>query len=447
MARIAVVGLWHQGAVLCGCLPNLGHHVRGVDDTPGVIDGLRSGRPPVHEPGLPGLLRRHQGRGRLSFTADFAEGLGGADFVFLSIDTPVGPGDEPDLAPVMTLAARIGKQLPRRATATVVVTSQVPVGTCERIAGVIAQAGRAAGRVPVAHVPEFLQLGRAVRTFRRADRIVVGAPDRGTADRVATLYRGLRRPIVRTDLRTAEMSKHASNAFLAMSVSAINELADLCERVGADVVQVANIMKLDRRIGPQAYLSAGLGFAGGTLGRDVRALQALGRQVDRPTRLCDAVMAINADRIRLVARRLQEFYPSLEDRTVGVLGLTYKPGTSTLRRSIALEIIANLVRGGAKVRAYDPLACLDEADTLPPFARAADPYDAARGADALVLVTPWAGIEQLDLRRLAAAMRSPVFVDTRNQFDPAVLVRSGFAYAGVGRGSPRGPAVAAREHS
>jgi UDPglucose 6-dehydrogenase len=317
---------------------------------------------------------------------------------------------------------------------TIVATTQVPVGTTERIAGMIAKTNPSV-RAAVAYVPEFLRLGNAIETFLLADRFVIGADDRAIAERVAAIYRPLGRPIILTSPRTAEMAKHASNAFLAMSISAINEVADLCERSGADVVQVAEIMKLDRRIGRHAYLSPGLGFAGGTLGRDVRALQALGRTHHCETRLLDSAMSVNATRARVVGGRLQEMFGALDGLAVAILGLTYKTGASTLRRSVAIEIIDDLIGRGVTVKVFDPLARLEVTDIRSPFEVCTDPYAAAAGCDAVVLITPWRGIEALNLPQLRAVMRRPVFLDTRNQFDPTEMRDAGFLYSGIGRGS------------
>lgn len=436
MASICVAGLWHQGTVLAACLADLGHRVSGVDEDADAIAGLESGRPPVHEPKLGGILRRNLRAGRLRLTTDFAEALREAEFVYIAVDTPFGPEGEPDLSGIFALARRIGATLSTEPI--VVVSAQVPVGTCERFAEVLREASGRAG-IQVVYVPEFLRLGSAVDTFRRADRFVIGAAHARLAEQVAELYRPLGRPIVLTDVRTAEMAKHACNAYLALSISAINEIADLCERVGADVVQVAEIMKLDGRIGPRAYLSPGLGFAGGTLGRDIRALQQLGREQRTPSAVFDAVMEVNQARAGLVGRRLAEVYPSLDGLSVGVLGLTYKPGTSTLRGSIALEIIRDLVRRGAVVRAFDPLARLDEVGDLPPLTMWPDPYTALKGCDAAVVITPWDGMRDLDVHRVRMLMRRPVWVDTRNVFDPARMREAGFTYMGVGRGGAAPP--------
>ena len=463
MATICIVGLWHQASVISACLADMGHHVRGVGDDEKVVAALNAGEPPLYEPKLKAIMRRNLRAGRLKYTTDYREALDGAEFAYIAIDTAVGPDDQSDLSSIFDAARHIGQatpvlsRSPERSEGAaegsgeliLIVSAQVPVGTCERMAAIAQEEHQRATRdanlqpanlqpstIQVAYVPEFLRLGTAVDTFRCADRFVVGANDPAVAKRIAALYRPLGQPIVITSLRTAEMAKHASNAFLATSISFINEMANLCDEVGADALQVAQIMKLDRRIGKYAFLGPGLGFAGGTLGREIRALQKLGQQHRCDTPMMDAVMTVNQARARLVGQRLQRVYDSLEDLQVGVLGLTYKPGTSTLRRSIALDIILDLVAQGASVRAFDPLARLDEVADLPPFEPCADPYAVAQGSDALVLVTEWAGIRDLDLPRLRTAMRRPVFIDTRNLFDPAKMQEAGFIYLGVGRGLP-----------
>jgi UDPglucose 6-dehydrogenase len=341
----------------------------------------------------------------------------------------VSDDDAADLATVFAAARSIGEAL--RHDAVLVVTAQVPVGTSEALRAVVAaESGR---EVPVAYVPEFLRLGHAVRTFYEADRFIVGSDDDGVAARISAIYGPLGRPVVRMGIRSAEMTKHACNAFLALSISFANEIADLCSALGADIDAVTAGMRLDRRIGPDAFLSAGLGFAGGTLGRDVRALSSLGAEHGVETRLADAAFAVNRARGSLVSRQLHEIYGALAGLTVGVLGLTYKPGTSTLRRSVALEIIRELTDAGAFVLAFDPLAAAEGAD-LPRFTRVNSARAAATGADALVLVTEWDGLDALDFVPVRAAMRRPVLLDTRNRLDPQAMTRAGFEYFGVGRG-------------
>lgn len=432
MARICITGIWHQGAVVSACLADLGNRVHGICDER-TAEGLNAGSPPVHEPELPDIILRNIASGRLHYTPDLEQGLKGAEFAFICADTPVDMNDESDLSPIFALAEDIGRNLV--SDIVLCVTAQVPIGTTGRLAEVVRRASPSFG-CEVAYVPEFLRLGSAVETFRQADRFVVGCDDPALAERVAALYEPLARPIVFTDVRSAEMAKHASNAFLATSISFINEIGNLCELAGADALAVSRILKLDKRIGQHAFLSPGLGFAGGTLGREIRALQRLGSTHQIPTPLMDAVWHVNAQRAGLVTRRLSRAMGSLRDSQVGILGLTYKPGTSTLRRAISLEIIRDLVREGASVKACDPLANLTAVNDLPPMQMAADPYEAAQESDALILVTEWAGIESLDLPRLRGNMKGDVFFDTRNFFDPGRMQGAGFRYLGVGRSIP-----------
>jgi UDPglucose 6-dehydrogenase len=428
MAIICMTGEWHQAVVLAATLTDLGHEVRGVTATAEAADRLNAARPPVLEPDLPELMQKGFEAGRLSFMTSMEAALAGADYVFIAIDTPIDDDDTPDLSTVHEMAERIGRCL--SSDITLVVTAQVPVGTCEGLRDVMAElSGR---RVDVAHVPEFLRLGHAVRTFVEADRFIIGASE-AVAARVAEIYAPTGRPILRMDVRSAEMAKHASNAFLAMSISFANEIADLCQEVGADIDMVTAGMKLDRRIGPHAFLSAGMGFAGGTLGRDIRALQGIGQAVGRATDVIDATMRVNLSRANLVKRRLEQVFDSLAGLRVAILGLTYKPGTSTMRRSIALQVIRDLTAAGASVTAFDPLANMEEVVAPPMFRRAPDPITAAADADAAVLITEWSGIDNLDLERLCRAMRRPVFIDTGNRLDAQRMSQAGFVYLGVGK--------------
>lgn len=438
MARICIAGEWHQAVVVGACLADLGHDVRGA-----IVDGrtaeqLRAGVPPVHEPELPELMSRGLESGTLQYTTSFEDALRGADYAYIALDTPIAGDDSPELDDVVATARRIAASL--SGDVVLVVTAQVPVGTCEQLRDLVASGS--GHRVSVAHVPEFLRLGQAVRTFMEADRFIIGCDDAAVAEALAAVYEPLGRPVLQMGLRSAEMAKHASNAFLAASISFTNEIADLCVEVGADIAAVTEGMKLDRRIGPHAFLGAGLGFAGGTLGRDLRALQELGRTHERATHVVDAVLAVNRSRSALVRHELERAYGAVDGLRVGVLGLTYKPGTSTLRRSIALEIIADLAGAGADVVAFDPLADMSEIADAPRFERVADPAAAAADADALVLVTEWDGLDDVDPGDLARRMRRPLFIDTRNYFDPAAMAAHGFTYAGVGRGAAERSAAA-----
>lgn len=401
--------------VLCACFADAGHQVIGLAGAD-ASERLNRGEPLVHEPGLEELLRRNLESGRLSFTSDAAEALAGAELAFLSTDTPVDDRDVPQLDALEELAASIGEHAADEAV--LVVTAQVPIGTTERLAALAVRRA--------AYAPEFLQLGTALHSFLEADRFVIGADDPDVAQRVASLYEPFGRPIVRTSIRTAEMAKHAANAFLATSISLINEIGDLADATGADVWAVAEILRLDHRIGPHAYLGPGLGFAGATLGRDLRALQALASERGIGTRVVDAVLAVNEDRAGQLVGYLARSLDGFQGKIVALLGLTYKPGTSTLRRSIGLEIAGKLTQAGADVRGFDPLADLGSVDAG--LELAGDPLEAASEADAAVHLTGWDGLDQLDLAALRQNMRGNLFIDTRADFDPERMEAAGFRY-------------------
>ncbi|OGS01810.1 MAG: hypothetical protein A3G41_04210 [Elusimicrobia bacterium RIFCSPLOWO2_12_FULL_59_9] len=430
--RICVTGLWHLGTVTCAGLAELGFSVVGVDAEPERVRALEQGHPPIFEPGLAELLARHLATGRLRFSTDLAGALPRSPFVLVTYDTPVDEQDRVDLTQIYAAAEVLAEHL--EPNAIVIVNSQVPVGTCEEIQRTIQvqQPNRPFG---LAYVPENLRLGRALERFFRPAMIVIGASEPNTWDRVEQFYASVPAPKLRMDLKSAEMTKHAINAYLATCISFINELTNLCDEAGAEATKVAEALRRDERVSPHAPLApGGLGFAGGTLARDLRALQAVGARLNCPTHLVDAVLAVNQEQRRIVFRRLSKVYGSVAGLTVGILGLTYKPGTSTLRRSAALEIINDLVRAGAQVKAYDPHAALEEVGEKRNFAFYADPAPVAAGSDALVIVTEWPEFRNLDYPTLTASMKRPVLIDTKNLLDPEPLRRKGILYLDVGRG-------------
>jgi UDPglucose 6-dehydrogenase len=425
---IAVVGGWHQAAVLGACFAEMGNAVTGIADG-AAVESLSAGRALVHEPGLDALISQNLAVSRLRYTDSFADGLAGAEFVFVAIDTPMGPGDQPEVTPIREAVDAIARHA--SGSFLLCVTAQVPIGTCDELAR--AFASRPELSVPVAYVPEFLRLGTALETFWKADRFVIGAHRPEVAAEVAGLYEPLDRPLLLTDIRSAEMAKHACNAFLATSISFVNQVADLCEATGADVSEVVRVMRADRRIGKDAFLNAGLGYAGGTLGREVRALLDLGGRHGIPQELLAAVDLVNTGRVAGVVSRLKRVYAQLAGRRIGVLGLTYKSGTSTLRGSAALQLIGLLSAEGARTVAFDPLARTEELNDAPPFELAGEPRLAAQDADALVLVAPWPEIDRLDFRACAGVMKRPVLIDTGNHLAREAMQAAGFEYQGVGR--------------
>lgn len=430
MSDVCVIGLWHQGVVGAACLAELGHDVVAADYDAARVARLAEGRAPLFEPGLDALVGRGLASGRLRFSADVAGAVRGRPYVLLMFDTPVNERDESDLTEVFAAAADIAPGLDHDAV--VLVTAQVPVGTCDRLAEIVG--------TKIAYSPENLRLGQAIERFRHPALPVLGG-EVATVERIETLLAPLGVRWERVSLRTAEMVKHALNAFLAVSVCFGNELGNLCDEVGADGKRVAEVLRLEPRVGPQAMLAPGLGFAGGTLARDVQTLRGLGDRTGLDTALLDGAWQANVAQNRLVVRKLGKVFGSLRDLPVAVLGLTYKPDTSTLRRSAALEIIADMTAQGARVAAHDPRADRDELARHVEFRFCEDPYAAAAGARALVIVTAWPEYRDLDLDRLKRAMAEPVIIDTANMLDAERATSKGFRYLDVGRGRPAGGAV------
>ncbi len=431
--RVVVAGLWHLGCVAAACLAKVGHRVVGVDADADRVASLRAGRAPLREPGLDALLGEGIAAGRLHFTGDFHEAFRDADVAYLAYDTPVDERDRADVSVVLDAAEAAGRSLPPGAL--LLVQSQVPVGTCRGLRSALR--ARRGGDVCVAYVPENLRLGQAIERYLHPDMLVVGTDDPEARERVDRLFAAIEAPRVRTDLATAEMAKHAINTFLATSISFANELANLSQLEGADTDALLQVLRLERRIGPRVPLAPGMGFAGGTLARDVKALEDVGERHGYAARLLEAVLRVNDGQQGLPIRWLEQAYGTLAGRRVGVLGLTYKPGTSTLRRSSSVAMIRRLVQAGAVVSAADPEADLDEIADLPPFEFGRDPYRTAVDADALVVATPWPEFAALDYARLRAGMRHPLVLDMPRLLDRAALEAAGFTYVAVGLGAVR----------
>ncbi len=429
--KVCVLGIWHLGSVYSACLADAGYSVVGWDPDANAVAELVEGRPAVFDPGLAELLTANIQEGHLTYTTDLAQAMEGARFVLITFDTPVDDRDEIDLSPVMETCRELAEHLEEDSI--LVVSSQVPVGTCQRMASTIRES-RPSLRFDIACCPENLRLGQAIACFNRPDMIVVGADSPATQERVEELWAFTDAPKVRMSLRSAEMSKHALNAFLGMSISFSSELANLCDGLGADAMDVTDVLLLDGRIGKRAPLRPGLGFSGGTLARDLKILQGAGERLGCATILTDATLEVNDRQNQVVVDKLRKIYGSLKGLTVGVLGLTYKPDTSTLRRSVALEIIQELVNEGAAVKAYDPKANATEIEEHDEFLFCSNAYDAARDCDALVVITDWPEFRDLDFSLIRAYMKKPVLVDARNMLDAERLRAAGFVYLGIGRG-------------
>ncbi|HET8631758.1 MAG TPA: UDP-glucose/GDP-mannose dehydrogenase family protein [Thermomicrobiales bacterium] len=431
MAGIAVIGAGYVGLVTGAVFAEQGHRVVGVDIDAARVARLAAGECPIFEPGLPELLARGRAAGRLAFTTDYARAVPAADFVFICVDTPPGPTGGANMSRVRAAARGIGRHLAPGRRTIVVNKSTMPIGSGDLVGALVGEEAPAGADFAVVANPEFLREGTAVGDMLHPDRVVLGSGDLAARDAVAALYHHTGAPTIETDLRTAEMIKYASNAFLAARLSFINEVAHICEGLGADVRQVAAGMGLDRRIGPH-YLAAGVGFGGSCLPKDVQALEYMAAEADCHPQLLRAVLEINRDARRAFVRKLDRALGGLEGAEVAVWGLAFKPDTDDLREAPALEIIGDLQTRGARVRAYDPAAMAGAWALLPGVTFCADPYEAAAGADAVALVTGWDEFKRLDLARVRAGMRRPVLVDGCNLYDPHDLAALGFAHRGVG---------------
>ncbi|MBV9600948.1 MAG: UDP-glucose/GDP-mannose dehydrogenase family protein [Chloroflexi bacterium] len=437
-SRIAVIGTNYVGLVTAACLARLGHTVIGVDVDALKVGRLQRGQLPIFEPDLEDIVREQLAAGRLRFTLDYAEALSGAEVAFVCVGTPAGVDGEPDMRQVQSATASLAKLTPAGAYLVVVNKSTMPVGTGQWMQMTLnAHARRTGARFSVVSNPEFLREGSAVSDFLHPDRIVVGGEDSAAVEQVATLYAGLQStPIVRTDTRTAEMIKYASNAFLATKISFINEMATICERVGADVKDVAQGMGLDQRIGPR-FLSAGVGYGGSCFPKDVMALERLATGAGVEPRVLRAVMDTNQYMRQAVVDNLRTEMQWFHGLRVGILGLAFKADTDDVRESPALDIARTLLDEGAHVRAYDPAAMGKAARLLPELELCADAYAAVEDADVVLVLTEWPEFKALDYARVHNSMRQAVLVDGRNLLDSGALQALGFRYRGIGRG--RGP--------
>ena len=434
--KIAMVGSGYVGLVSGTCFADFGHDVVCIDKDPAKIEALLAGRMPIYEPGLEDLVRRNVAAGRLSFTTDLAGGIAGAQAVFIAVGTPSRRGDgHADLSFVHAVAREVGASLANDAV--IVTKSTVPVGTGDEVERLIAEAAPG-HRFAVASNAEFLREGAAIDDFKRPDRIVIGTDDDWARDVMSEVYRPLflnRAPILFTSRRSAELIKYAGNAFLATKITFINEMADLCEKVGADVQDVARGIGMDNRIGAK-FLHAGPGYGGSCFPKDTLALLKTAEDFGSPVRIVEAVAKVNESRKRAMGRKVIDALGGPEaarGKRVAMLGLTFKPNTDDMRDAPSIAIAQALADGGVAVAAHDPEGMDQARPLMPQVDMMADPYAAIAGADAVVIVTEWDAFRALDLNRVKALARAPVMVDLRNIYEPGEMRAAGFAYTGVGR--------------
>jgi len=432
MSELCVIGSGYVGLVTGACFADLGNTVTLVDIDEGKIAKLQNGKMPIYEPGLAEMVQRNSVAGRMHFTTAYAQGLKGAEFVFICVGTPSGVDGEADLQYVRSAARSIAETMEHPLI--VINKSTVPVGTGDWTKEIIERNQPQPIEFAVVSCPEFLREGSAIPDFMQPDRTVLGSTDLAAAETVAELYAPLDAPTVITDLRTAEMIKYASNAFLATRISFINEISIICERLGADVEEVARGMGFDKRIGPH-FLQAGVGFGGSCFPKDVQALTNMAQTHGTHPQLLKAVMEINAFQRRQITQKAREMLGgNVNGKTVAILGLAFKQNTDDTRESPSLTVARSLLNQGAVVKAYDPVAMANARAELPELQPCGNPYSAAEDAEALLVLTPWNEFKQLDMKRIRHLMKRPIIIDGRNMYSPDELRLLGFEYRGVGRG-------------
>ncbi len=432
--RIAMIGTGYVGLVSGACFSEFGIDVACVDKDAAKIASLKAGKIPIYEPGLEELVERNVKAGRLAFTTDLAAAVAGAEAVFIAVGTPSRRGDgHADLSYVFAAAEEIARAL--TGYAVIVTKSTVPVGTGRKVAERI-RAVRPDAQFDVASNPEFLREGSAIGDFMRPDRVVIGTTGERAREVMRRIYRPLyliERPILFTKLETSELIKYAANAFLAAKITFINEIADLCEKLGADVHDVAKGIGLDGRIGAK-FLHPGPGYGGSCFPKDTMALVRTAQEAQAPLRIIETVADINAKRKKsMAARVIAACGGGVSGKTIAVLGLTFKPNTDDMRESPSLDIVPALQAAGARVKAHDPEGMDEARKLLPDVEYCAGPYEAMQGADALVIVTEWNAFRSLDIARMKAALKAPVVVDLRNVYNPREMAAAGFRYSSIGR--------------
>jgi len=433
MSRIGVIGgTGYVGLVTATGLAELGHMVVAVDIDRGRIENIRKGVLPIYEADLDELVKKNLSSGRLRFTLEVGEGMKGAEILFIAVGTPAKEDGEADLSQIIMVAEDLVKVMGDYCI--IAIKSTVPVGTFEMVSNIFTAQGKRRGKdYDLVSNPEFLREGKAVYDFFHPDRVVVGGDTQESAEKVAALFAPLKAPLIKTSICNAQMIKYASNVFLATRVSFINEIANICEHVGADVVEVARGMGFDQRIG-HSYLDAGIGFGGPCLIKDLKALIKMAENYGYEANFLREVFEKNEHQTRSIVAKVRKALGSvLYGKTIGILGLTFKAGTDDVRTSLSIDIIEALEREGAHVRAYDPKGMEQASKLLADMVLCQDPYQVAEGSDALLILTGWEEFKALDMARIKASLKSPVVVDGVNLLQPEAMQRWGFSYTGVGR--------------
>ncbi len=431
--NICVVGTGYVGLVTGACLAEFGMNVICVDNDQQKIGLLKEGTIPIYEPGLEGMVIKNMREGRLSFSTSIEEGVKSSLVIFVAVGTPSHDDGSADLRAAEDVAKEIARSM--NGYKVIVIKSTVPVGTARRLKKLVLDHQPQPIPFDVVSNPEFQREGSAIDDFMRPDRVTIGAESEQAIAIMKDIYSALyliETPFVITNLETAEMIKYAANAFLATKVSFINEVANLCEMMGADVHHVAKAMGLDGRIG-RKFLHPGPGYGGSCFPKDTRALSRMAQEKGYSFKILDSVIRVNEEQKKRMAMKIQEKVGDLRGKTIGILGLSFKPNTNDIRESSAIAIVKDLLAMGAKVKAFDPVAIEEAKAVLPEVAYGKDAYDVAQGADALVLVTEWNQFRRLDLQRLKTLLKTPIFIDLRNVYEPDQMKQLGFNYCGVGR--------------
>jgi len=427
--KVCVIGLWHLGSVTSACLAELGYKIIGYDKDEKRIQNLKKGKAPIFEPNLDSLIKKNVLSGVLQFTTNLKEAVSEANFVLLTIDTPVDEEDNVNLTSVYEIINEISELIDDEVT--IIVQSQIPVGTSDEFVEIIRKK-RPEVKFGLAYCPENLRLGNAIELFKHPERIIIGADSEATSDKVESFFSILNCPTIKMNLKSAEMTKHAINAFLANCISFINWIGNLCEAAGADVNKVSEGLMSEKRIGKKLPLKAGMGFGGGTLGRDLKILAKLGHELNLKPDLIESILSINHQQNTLIIKKILSLFSSLDGLTIGILGLAYKPGTNTLRRSASIEVIKELLKHNSRVTAFDPAISNISSISDDNFQLQDSAYAVTKDADVLILFTDWPEFKELDFEKIFSYMKNPLIIDMKNFLNDHKIRDLGFTYVGIG---------------